>query len=343
MTTASATNATTHGAAKEPCHPVLYGIAKDLQATLPDELWDDPSRSFFVTFWSLSLGDLHVPMSSYEEEVNRLKNRITAISNDRHDLSIAGTQRKDREKKALNELQERLRAELKTRIAYLTVSRKRLALEKDLWFAGQTARQNALNTALLEQCFLPRILFSPVDALYSFRMFKHLHSSGTKNFWSMGFLDQIFAEKRLTSILFLCTAKEAESLGGFLNEILRDLKKWHADKAIFEKEAYGAKQELPGFCTKRRTIKRYWSYFHTRLSATYYSSGTDSYTWLSRPASVVASICIFAMRSMYKRLFSRYFQLSIGWVLNWSPASLSSLRTKNERTSKLQRRPCLEI
>ena len=255
ITTVGATNPTTYEPVKEPCHPVLHGIAKELQTALPDETWDAPSRSFFVTFWSLSLGDLKVPMTSYEEEVNRLKTRVTAINNDRHDLSIAGTQRKDREKKALSELQERLRAEVKTRIASLTVTRKRLALEKDLWFAGQSTRQNALNTALLEQCFLPRILFSPVDALYSFRMFKHLHSSGTKNFWSMGFLDQIFAEKRLTSILFLCTAKETESLGGFLNEILRDLKKWHADKAIFEKEAYGAKQELPGFLHKKEDDK----------------------------------------------------------------------------------------
>ena len=82
-------------------------------------------------------------------------------------------------------------------------------------------------------------------------MFKQLHSSNTKNFWSMGFLDQIFAEKRLTSILFLCTAKEAESLGGFLNEILRDLKKWHGDKALYEKEAYGPKTELSGFLRRQ--------------------------------------------------------------------------------------------
>ena len=232
-------------------HPILQEVMDAIAPALPDEVWEILSRSFFVTFWSLSLGDMFVPSNSYDEESNRQKKKIAAISSDRSDLSVLGTQRKEREKKALVDLQDRLRAEFKSQIQAYSATRIRLSEEKDLWFAGLALKKNALNTALLEQCFLPRILLSPIDAMYSFKMFKFLHSSGAANFWSMGFLDQIFGEKRLTSILFLCTAKEAEYFGRFLNEVLRDLNRWHGDKAIFEKEAYGPKKDLPGFVHKQ--------------------------------------------------------------------------------------------
>ena len=239
------------GPTKPQWHPVLQEIMDQISPALPDETWELLSRSFFVTFWSLSLGDMFVPSNSYDEESNRQKKKIAAINSDRSDLSVLGTQRKDREKKALVDLQDRLRAEFKGQIQAYSATRIRLSEEKDLWFTGFALKKNALNAALLEQCFLPRILLSPIDAMFSFKMFKFLHSSGAANFWSMGFLDQIFGEKRLTSILFLCTAKEAENLGRFLNEILRDLSRWHADKAIFEKEAYGPKKDLPGFVHKK--------------------------------------------------------------------------------------------
>lgn len=232
-------------------HPVLEDVMDNVASALPDETWGVLSRPFFVTFWSLSLGDMLVPSNSYDEEINRQKKKVAAINSDRSDLSVLGTQRKDREKKALGDLQDRLRAEFKSQIQAYSLTRTRLSEEKDLWFAGLSLKKNALNAALLEQCFLPRILLSPIDAMYSFKMFKFLHSSGATNFWSMGFLDQIFGEKRLTSILFLCTAKEAEHLGRFLSEILRDLNRWHVDKATFEKEAYGPKKDLPGFVHKQ--------------------------------------------------------------------------------------------
>ena len=91
------------------------------------------------------------------------------------------------------------------------------------------------------------------DSLYVYKLFKFLHSSGTTNFRSIGLLDQLFNEKRLTSILFLCTAKEAENFGRFLHELLRELGRWHADKSLYEKEAYGTKKDLPGFAKRLDT------------------------------------------------------------------------------------------
>ena len=256
--TESKTNCSTPGSSPpavietlpQPWHPVLQEVMDTIEPALPVDIWKVLSRSFYVTFWSLSLCDMLVPTQSYDDEINRQKKKIAAINSDRSDLSKQGSEKKEKEKKVLNELQDRLRAELKDQVQTYSQTRSRLQKEKEAWFVDFWTRWESLNLAILEQCFLPRLTLSPVDALYVFKLFKYLHSSGAVNFRSMGLLDQLLNEKRLTSVLFLCTAKEAENFGRFLNEILRDLGRWHADKTIFEKEAYGPKKDLPGFAKR---------------------------------------------------------------------------------------------
>ncbi|MCJ1418720.1 THO complex subunit 2 [Xylographa parallela] len=251
-------------ASSEPqWHPVLQSLMEELRSQIPRSTWEVLSAPFYVTFWQLSLGDLLVPTQSYEDEINRQKKKITSINSDRSDLSIFGSQKKDREKKLLTEVQDQLRIELKEQISSYQQTRSRLQKEKEFWFADCWGRWDALNIALLEHCFFPRILISPVDAMYTFKMLKLLHSTGAKNFRTMGLFDQLFNGKRLTSMFFLCTSKEADNIGRFLNETLKDLSRWHSDKALFEKEAYGPKKDLPGFSKKmidEKTILAFWDY-----------------------------------------------------------------------------------
>ena len=240
---------------QRPWHPVLQELMEATRPALPEETWKTLSQPFFLTFWQLSLPDMHVPLQSYNDELDRLKKKVVTISSDRSDVSIVGTQKKEKEKKALSELQDRLRDESGNCVQIYQNVRKRLQNEKEFWFTGHWGKWDALNVALIEQCFFPRIVLSQVDAIYTFKMLKFLHSSGTTNFRTMGLYDQFFKEKRLTSMMFLCTAKEAECLGRFFNEILRDLSRWHAEKSTFEKEAFGLKKDLPGF-SKKMTIDK---------------------------------------------------------------------------------------
>ncbi|EEH46561.1 uncharacterized protein PADG_02659 [Paracoccidioides brasiliensis Pb18] len=230
-----------------PWHPVLEGLMDKIKTAMPRSSWEVVGLPFFVTFWQLSLYDIHVPQRAYEEELERLKKKIQAISQDRSDVSIAGTLKKDKEKKLINDLHDRILAENKAHVRCYGLNRARLQKEKDRWFVGLRGKHEALNIAVMEQCLLPRLLLSPIDAFYSFKMLKYLHSSGTPNFRTVGFLDQLFREQRLTAIIFQSTSKEADNFGRFLNEVLRDLTRWHADKAVYEKEAYGMKRDLPGF------------------------------------------------------------------------------------------------
>lgn len=235
---------------QQPWHPVLREIMQRLSSDLPSKMWKHLSSSFYVTFWQLSLRDLQVPASSYEEEQKRLKDKIDKINKDRTDVSMAGTQRKERERRAVLEMKDRLTAEHKDEVQAYARTRSRLQKEKTSWFADAWGQWDQSNDALIEQCFFPRIRLSSVDALYAFKMYKWLHTHGTTHFRTLKFLDRILMEKRLENMFFLCSAKEAEHLGRFLREVLKDLARWHANKVIFEKEAFGVKKELKGFCVK---------------------------------------------------------------------------------------------
>jgi len=235
---------------QQPWHPILQELMEAIRPALPDETWEILSLPFYVTFWSLSLSDMDIAATSYQDEYNRQQKKIKAISDDRQDVTRAGTARKDLEKKAIVDLQDRLTKERESRVGVYASVRKRMMKERSHWFPGPVGNWEAFNVALIEQCFFPRIVMSPLDALYTFKMFTFLHTSGATNFRTMGVLDQFFKEKRLTSMMFLCTAKEAENLGRFLNEMLRYLIRWHTSKKDYEKEAFGVKKDLPGF-TKR--------------------------------------------------------------------------------------------
>jgi THO complex subunit 2 len=228
-------------------HPVLQEIMDAIRPKVPQEILDIVGVGFYVTFWQLSLYDITIPGKAYEDELSRQHKRMAVISADRTDISVAGTRRKEAEKKNISDLVDRLLKENKDHLKAFAESKARLQREKDQWFAGMSRKYEQLNSALMEYCFLPRILNSPLDSFFCFKFVKLLHSSSTPNFRTLGFYDLIFRQERLTSLIFSCTSKESDNLGRFLNEILRDLARWHKEKTLYEREAYGSKRTLPGF------------------------------------------------------------------------------------------------
>ena len=237
---------------EEPWHPVLKPLIQDLRPVVRSDFESTSSLAFFVTFWQLGAHDLIVPTQSYQEEIHRLQTKVTAVKADRSDISTKGVKEKEAKIKHLTDLSDQLREEMKSHVEYYQQIRNRLNREKDRWFAGLgNTREsvNSLNMALLQDCFIPRMLLSPLDAQYAYKMIFYLHSSGTPGFRTMFLLDNIFLDKLLTALIFKCTAVEAENLGRFLHELLKELGKWHASKSYYEKQAFGAKKDLPGFAT----------------------------------------------------------------------------------------------
>ncbi|KAJ6185672.1 hypothetical protein N7519_006973 [Penicillium mononematosum] len=135
-------------------NPVMQDLIDDVRTALPAETWETIGAHFYATFWQLALYDVHIPQKSYEDEIDRLKRRVVSINSDRSDISMAGTARKEQLKRQVTQLQERILDENKNHLKAYGQTRSRLQKEKDKWFAGMRLKHDALNIALLEQCFI---------------------------------------------------------------------------------------------------------------------------------------------------------------------------------------------
>ncbi|OBT45077.1 hypothetical protein VE00_05170 [Pseudogymnoascus sp. WSF 3629] len=234
-------------ASEDPWLEVLAPLIESVRVALPDKPWGLLNPEFYVTFWQLSLSDIQVPMDSYTIENARLTKEMAEIMKDRSDMTRPGMARKEEARRAVEVIKEELLNESKEQMSQFGRNRARLNKEKGKWFTNVNKRYDALNDTLLEECFLPRLLLSPSDADYAFKMVKFLHNSSTPHFRTLGLLARLFRGNRLRSIIFSCTIREAECFGRFLKLILGDLARWHASKAVYEKEAWGPNQDLPGF------------------------------------------------------------------------------------------------
>ncbi|KAK3713907.1 THO2 plays a role in transcriptional elongation [Vermiconidia calcicola] len=238
----------------KPWHPVLEPIIDGL-SNLSTRLADRVSIPFLVTFWTLSLQDVFVPADSYTHESTKLDAQSRQISADRSDMSRPAIQERERTNKAVKELIGNLSKELKGRIAIYQKTRPRLSRkEKDHWFSRSTDKEDiqARHLALLQECFLPRAMLSSLDAQYSFLMLKTLHDISAPGFGTVHLLSQLMKKQELAAIMFQCTAMEAQNFARFLCETLKMLQAWHADQALYDKEALGvgAKHKLLGFARK---------------------------------------------------------------------------------------------
>ncbi|WPG97639.1 transcription factor/nuclear export subunit protein 2-domain-containing protein [Acrodontium crateriforme] len=232
---------------KSVWHPVLEPIIERLPAVTGD-LCTRISIPFFVTFWTLAQSDVVVFTESYTQEIDKISRQISSMTAERGESTLAARER-ERKKRALQETSESLRVEVTSRVAVYSRITSRLSREKHSWFPKPADREElgASHIALLQECFLPRAMLSSLDAHFSFLMFKLLHDKGTPGFNTVHFLTHLFHKHTLAAVMFQCTAQEAQHFGRFLNEILKLLARWHAEKATYEKEAIGTKTKLPGF------------------------------------------------------------------------------------------------
>ncbi|TKA31134.1 hypothetical protein B0A50_02103 [Salinomyces thailandicus] len=236
---------------ESPWHPVLEPIIERLR-DVSEDLETRVKIPFFVTFWTLSQSDIVVYTESYHQEIDRVQAQIKELSNSRADKSSTAIEARERKKRELTEVQSKLRAEVRGRIASYTKLSNRLSQqEKHHWLdrSRQHAELDSRHFYLLQECFLPRAMLSALDAHYSFLMLKMLHDKGAPGFSTLHLLMQLFRKQELAALMFQCTALEAQHLGRFLNETLKLVASWHGDKAVYENQALG-KNKLPGFVTK---------------------------------------------------------------------------------------------
>jgi THO complex subunit 2 len=229
-----------------PIDELFEPIISTIQNLLPEESWTAISPEFYVTFWTATNRDIAAPVNSYKDEIARLSNEELRIAKDRTDMTRDGMKAKDRAKIDLKEIKDALMAEWAQEISLNRHKKQQILRKKALWFE-HSVNQDTVSDAILEKCIFPRLLLSPTDAEFCFRMIRFLHDSGTPTFRTLSLYGRIFRANRLRSMMFACTVREADNLGRFLRLVLTDLSKWWKKREDFEKEAWGKNQELPGF------------------------------------------------------------------------------------------------
>jgi len=232
---------------------VLQPLIVSARTTVPPEVLQHISPEYFVLFWSLQLGNMTVPQDQYTAEHDRLKKEAEDVMRDRSDMTRAGMNKKNEKKEALLDVAKTIRDEMLSHAEKNQKTRILLLKHAGMWFPA-TKTEDATYDALLEQCLLPRMLLSPVDTEYSFRMIKFLHENRVVNFKLKGLYDRFFNPNRLRDLIFTCTVREAEHLGRFLKCVLAELSRWHASTMAYEKEALGVREGRRNYIGFANTI-----------------------------------------------------------------------------------------
>lgn len=209
------------------------------------ELWDKVTPELYVTFWALQLGDLYVPDKYYKEEKDKTHKKEVAMSRDRTDMSRQGQELRMRQRKELMEFQIEVSEELSQHL--MRISKWKLHLMKQFQsaFPEPRPKPEAVADVLLEQCFIPRLLLSPMDAEYTFRYMKSLHDWNAPGFKLMTLYDRLFNANRLRTLIFTSSVRETENLGRFLKLVLADLARWHKNDSVSSERNNRASRDQP--------------------------------------------------------------------------------------------------
>ncbi|KAF9468910.1 transcription factor/nuclear export subunit protein 2-domain-containing protein [Collybia nuda] len=225
-------------APESPWLPELSALFDDIKRIAPGNAYEVIGPGFYLTFWQLSTYDLSPPAAKYDEEGAALR----TLSRQEDSKYIAADRSADRVKRLTasshrtrrdryNMFVNTLAQEFKEQTVSRAFTMKRLAREKQHWFAHST-KSIPLVGALIEHCIQPRCLLSPMDADFCAQFIKVLHTQGTPGFHTLMCYDKLLGD-HVKVVLFSCSEYEAHNYGRFLSGILSDLYKWHLDEQLY--------------------------------------------------------------------------------------------------------------
>ncbi|XP_060572351.1 THO complex subunit 2-like isoform X2 [Ruditapes philippinarum] len=217
---------------------VMEPVVENIRPLQTPKIWEDLSPTFYVTFWSLSMYDIHVPTSAYEKQVQQLQAQAQSAEENK-DMNQS---KRKKEKERCNQLIEKLKDEEKKQTEHVQRVMARLKNQKEAWFVSKSTKNETI-TQFLQLCVFPRSCFTASDAIYCAEFIHILHSLKTPNFSTLICYDRIFCDISYT--VTSCTENEAHRYGRFLCAALDTVMRWHGNKQCYDKEC-GA---YPGFVT----------------------------------------------------------------------------------------------
>lgn len=70
------------------CQHVVDPVMEAARSLHPPKVWEEFSSRLYTTFWSLSLYDLYVPGSRYEDEASKARNSIHSLKDSQDVVSF---------------------------------------------------------------------------------------------------------------------------------------------------------------------------------------------------------------------------------------------------------------
>ena len=164
------TSAQKHAKHLEATSFVMNPVIESVRPLHPMKVWEDISPQFLVTFWSLSMYDLQVPLDSYQREINKIKSMSASMVESKdvvriteqffikifsfNNISFQNSLKIKKEQERYIALIEKLQDERKKQQEHVEKILSRLAEEKDSWFLSRSAKsaKNETITQFLQLC-----------------------------------------------------------------------------------------------------------------------------------------------------------------------------------------------
>jgi len=222
---------------------------------LPHDLWSLLPSKTYMLFWCLSLYDIKTPSNRYDFETKRLKTRYADLEAKLQQFNKNGASGLTTQDSSGNsqpmtrgefEKQIKMRQrEMNKHLAVLTELsneqtaqdihvqslNENMSLETCSYFHEDSDSQSMLS-AIMQYLVYPRVLMSPVDAVYCTQFFLHLHELDTPRFKLLELFDAFFVS--LLPLLFCTSEREAGYLGYAFNDLLSTVSPWHTSRELFE-------------------------------------------------------------------------------------------------------------
>mmetsp|Transcript_55447 Transcript_55447/g.127491 ORF Transcript_55447/g.127491 Transcript_55447/m.127491 type:complete len:1349 (-) Transcript_55447:135-4181(-) len=209
--------------------PVIQAVRKAVDLYIPfSDIEGQPGpklpglgRSFYLTFWRLSLSDIVLPTQQYETRIKAFSSLLTKNENDRkpyerrEDTSSREYRTLKKECKSLEEAKQKLEEEFRLQKERHELVLKRLQEDKEEWFWEATP---AATNAFVEQFILPRVLTSAADALFCCHFVKLIIELKTPGFQLLDFFNRWTLT--LTRVIRRCSEREAQVFGVYLADMM---------------------------------------------------------------------------------------------------------------------------
>lgn len=175
----------------------------------------------YATFWTFTLGDFYFPKERYEMEISKASK--FSLLEDKRMPSLGSLENREHGKFPHSSILCTLNEELELLQKNIMSSRMCLNTQTKRFRENKTDSNSSTSdiASFLQNCLLPRCVYSCADAIYSFRFIVELCELEEQPYDFVQICDELF--HNLSGLLFLCTESEGSEFARFFAEILKVL------------------------------------------------------------------------------------------------------------------------